>query len=174
MNFDINYCNDELFNIDENLSLKYVIGTNQDFESLCQKLQDFQYGLMPELKEKGYNLTDDLNEVEGFVLYFKESPIASIGIKKVTQKRCEIVRVFVDENYRGKGFAKMMFRFIENYAGSLGYEETEMIAWTKSTSALALYKKLGYEFSEEKYSEWFDGLKYVELFKHLIMIDVHC
>lgn len=153
--------------IDENLTLKYVNGSNKDFENLCVKLQDFQYNLMAELKDKGYNLVDDLNEIEGFVLYFNQNPIASIGIKKVSEIRSEIVRVFVDENYRGKGYAKLMFGFIENYARSRGYMEAEMIAWTKSTSALALYKKLGYDFSEEKFSEWFDGLKYVELFKQL-------
>ena len=40
-----------------------------------------------------------------------------------------------------------------------------MVAWGKATSALNLYKKLNYKFSDIKYSEWYDGNEYVELFK---------
>lgn len=151
----------------DNLTIKQVKGNDKIFVVLTKKLQDFQYDLMPELKNQGYNLTDDLEEIEGFVLCENEKPIASIGIKQISKTRAEIVRVFVDENYRGKGYAKLMFDIIENHARLGGYTEVEMIAWTKSVAALGLYKKLGYEFSEEKKSEWFAGLKYVELYKKL-------
>lgn len=153
--------------MEEFLRFEYVRGTDENFMGLCKKLEEFQFNLMPELKQKGYNLTDDLKEVEGFVLFQKNDPIASIGLKKVNDKRCEIVRVFVREDFRGNGFARLLFKEAEDYARECGFEEVEMVAWTKSVSALKLYHKLNYEFSDEKESEWFDGLKYVELFKKL-------
>lgn len=153
--------------LSDNLTIKHVKGNDEIFATLTNKLQDFQYDLMSELKIQGYNLTDDLAEVDGFVLCENEKPIASIGLKQVSKIRAEIVRVFVDENYRGNGYAKLMFDIIENHARQSGYIEVEMIAWTKSVVALVLYKKLGYEFSHEKTSEWFFGLKYVELYKKL-------
>ena len=52
---------------------------------------------------------------------------------------------------------------IHNAAYNLGFKKAEMVAWTKAKVALKLYKKLGYNFSEEKESEWFSGLKYVEM-----------
>jgi ribosomal protein S18 acetylase RimI-like enzyme len=148
--------------------VKQVNGFDKDFLFLSKCLEDFQFNLMPCLKEKGYSLTDDLDDIVGYILYDEEKPVASIGLKKVNDSRCEIVRVFVDENYRGKGLAKQLFKMIEEFAISLGYSIAEMVAWTKSESAVALYKKLGYKASVEMDSEWFVGLKYIEFEKELI------
>ena len=147
--------------------IKEVNGQDRDLFLMSKKLEDFQFNLMPCLKDKGYSLTDELSEILGFIMYDNDKPIASIGLRKVTDDRCEIVRVFVDESYRGRGYAKLLFQKIEEFAISLGYKFAEMIAWQLASSATALYVKLGYTASEEKESEWFDGLKYVEFLKEL-------
>ena len=147
--------------------VKKVEGTNPVFFEFSKKLEAFQFGLMPILKEKGYSLTDNLDEVTGFILHINSEPVGSIGLKKIDETTCEIVRVFIDEKYRGKGHARLLFEYAENYAKELGFKKAEMVAWCKATSALALYKKLGYTFSEEKESEWFECLRYVELSKDL-------
>lgn len=145
-----------------------VNGLNEDFYYLCRKLEDFQYALMPILKEKGYNLTENLEEIIGFVLYDDGNPIGSIGLKKISEDTCEIVRVFVCEKHRGKGYSKLLFEKIEALAKEVGYKKAEMVAWTKAEAALGLYKKLCYNFSEEQESEWFAGLKYIEMHKVFI------
>ena len=150
------------------MEIKKVNGINNDFFKLSQKLENFQFALMPVLKERGYSLTENLDEIEGFIIYEKKEPVASIGLKKITNDSCEIVRVFVCDEYRGKGYAKILFENIENLAKELGFKKAEMIAWTKATAALGLYKKLGYKLSEEHESEWFTGLKYVDIEKDLI------
>ena len=144
-----------------------VSGDNKDFVFLCKKLEEFQFGLMPILRNKGYELTSDLNLVEGFILYIDDVAVGSIGLKKITDDVCEIVRVFVSEKYRGKGYAVRLFEKIEALAKEKGYKRVEMVAWTKAKSALRLYEKLGFEKSEEKISERFGGFGYVELFKNL-------
>ena len=144
-----------------------VNGNNNDFLKLCEELENFQFNLMPELKENGYSLTDDLDEVIGYILYINEEPIASIGLKGISNDSAEIVRVFVKEKYRRNGYAKLLFNKIEELAKSLSYKRLEMIAWTKASSALQLYKYLGFTISKPKNSEWFSGLQYVELFKEL-------
>lgn len=144
-----------------------VNGAHKDFLKLCQKLEEFQYNLMPVLKEKGYNLTEDLEEIIGFVLYDDDKPIGSIGLKRVSDDTCEVVRVFVCKEHRGKGYSKLLFEMVEGLAKELGYKKAEMIAWSKAEAALGLYKKLGYIFSEEQESEWFAGLKYIEMHKVL-------
>ena len=148
-------------------NIEKVNGTHPDFFKLSKKLEDFQFNLMPVLKEKGYNLTENLDEITGLILYVENDPSASIGLKKIDEETCEIVRVFVDENCRGNGYAKLLFKRVEELAKSIGFKKAEMVAWCKAESALALYKKLNYTFGEEKESEWFTGLKYVELFKDL-------
>ena len=144
-----------------------VDGNNQDFKLMCESLENFQFNMIPILKEKDYSLTDDLNEIIGFVLYDNEKPIGSIGLKKIADESCEIVRVFVLGEYRGNGYARILFEKIENLARELGFKKAEMVAWVSAKSALRLYEKLGYKKSEEKVSEWFGGEKYIELNKKL-------
>ena len=144
-----------------------VDGLDKDFKSLCEKLEEFQFGLMPVLRERGYELTSDLEKIVGYVLYIDDIAVGSVGLKHISEDTCEIVRVFVDENYRGRGYAGILFEKIENFAKEIGYKKVEMVAWSKAKSALRLYEKLGYNRSEEKSSEWFAGLGYVELFKKI-------
>lgn len=149
------------------IRVEKVNGLNNDFYCMCKKLEDFQYNLLPGLKEKGYTLTDNLQDVIALVLYYDNKPIGSVGLKKVSDEVCDIVRVFVDEKYRGNGYAKMLLTEIEKLAKSLGYKRANIVAWCKSKEAVSLYKKFDYICSEEKISEWFGGFKYVELYKTL-------
>lgn len=151
----------------EQIKIVQVNGNNEDFRELCLMLEKFQHQLLPALGMKGYTLTDDLQDIKGFLLYHNGVAIGSIGIKRVDTETCEIVRVYVCDEYRGKGYAKMLFAKIEEYAKKLGYKRAEMVTWAASTAALSLYRKLGYTCSEEKLSEWFKGLKYIELHKNL-------
>jgi len=144
-----------------------VDGNNKDFKLMCMQLENFQFNMIPILKEKEYSLTDDLNEISGYLLYDNEKPIGSIGLKKISDELCEIVRVFVLDEYRGNGYAGMLFEKIENLAKEQGFKKAEMVAWASAKSALRLYEKLGYLKTEEKVSEWFGGSKYVELYKNL-------
>ena len=149
------------------MNIVKVNGEDKDFRFLCEKLENFQYGLMPVLREKGYELTSDLSDIVGFVLYVNDIAIGSVGLKKIDDDTCEFVRVFVSEEYRGNGYAGMLFEKIENLAREIGYKKAELVAWTKAKSALRFYEKLGFKKSEEKISEWFGGFSYVELFKDL-------
>ena len=149
------------------MEIKQVSGTNPDFVHLCKELENFQYTLLPILKEKNYSLTNNLEDIIGFVLYINNRPIGSIGLKKISENVCEIVRVFVCEDFRGKNYAKILFEKIENLAKTMGFKKAEMVAWAKATSALRLYQKLKYNMSDEKPSEWYGGSTYIEIYKNL-------
>ena len=144
-----------------------VEGINADFIYLCKKLENFQFELLPILQYKDYSLTDDLKDIEGFVLYVEDKPVGSIGLKRISSDVCEIVRVFVEESYRGRNYAGILFEHIEKLAKSMGYKKAEMVAWARAKSALRLYDKMGYTRGEEKFSEWYGGNAYVELYKDL-------
>jgi GNAT superfamily N-acetyltransferase len=142
-------------------------GRNEDFYYLCHRLEKFQYDLIPRLAEESYSLTDSLYDIKFFVLYVGDEPVGCIGLKEISKTTCEIVRVYVCDKHRGKGYAKLLFEKIEDLARKLKYKKAEMVTWADFTSALALYKKLGYTCSERKTSGWFKGLKYFELHKNL-------
>ncbi len=144
-----------------------VKGKDQDFGVLCKKLEDYQYAMLPGIKEKGYSLTDDLDDVEVvFLLYIDNRAVGSIGLKRKSIDTCEIVRVFVEEDFRGQGYSKMLFDRIESRAKQMGFKNAEIVAWCKAETAVKLYEKRGYQKSEEKISEWFGGYRYVEFFKN--------
>ena len=149
------------------MEIQQVNGMHPDFIFLSKSLENFQFNMLPILKDKDYSLTDDLNDIIGFVLYVNNEPIGSIGLKHISEESCEIVRVFVSESHRGNGYAKLLFDKIEDLAKSKGYKRAEMVAWEKATSALNLYKKLNYIINDKKASEWYGGNFYVELYKNL-------
>ena len=147
--------------------IKKVQGTNKDFAYLCGELENYQYCLLPGLNKTNYSLTNDLDDVIGFVLMDEKKPLASIGIKRVSSETCELVRVFVCEEYRKRGYATKLFAKIENLAKTLGYKKIELVVWCDATSAVSLYKKLGFVLKEEKISEYFGGFKYAEYYKNI-------
>lgn len=144
-----------------------VDSANKDFENLCKKLEEYQFELLPILKEKNYSLVQNLQEIFPFVMYEENLAIGCIGVKRISNESCEVVRVFVDKKYRGKGYALKLFDAAENFAKSLGYKKAELVVWSAAKPAVALYKKLGYTFEKENISEWYGGHKYFECFKKL-------
>lgn len=145
-----------------------VDGKNADFYNLCCELEMFQFNLLPVLKEKGYCLTSNLQEViKAYVLYNNNAVVGCVGLRPVTSEVCEIVRVYVKKKFRCKGYATMLIEKVENLAKELGFKFAEMTAWLKAESAIKLYKKLGYNHKEEKISKTYGGQAYVELFKTL-------
>ena len=101
------------------MQLVKVSGNSKDFTYLCKQLECFQYNLIPVLKENKYTLTDDLQEITGYVLYVDNNPVGSIGLKKISNDVCEIVRVFVLESYRGNGYANLLMKKIQHYIKNL-------------------------------------------------------
>ena len=144
-----------------------VDGLSEDFKMLCEKLEEFQFNMIPILREKDYSLTKYLVDVTGFILYDDKKPIGSIGFKKSSEDTCEIVRVYVSDDYRGNGYAGMLFERVENFVRELGFKNAELVAWCDAKLALRFYEKMGFIKSEEKISEWYGGFKYVELHKKL-------
>ena len=149
------------------MEIQQVNGLHPDFVYLSKSLEEFQFNMLPILKDKEYSLTDDLEEIVGFVLYVNNTPVGSIGLKHISEESCEIVRVFVLESHRGNGYAKLLFDKVEDLAKSKGYKKAKMVAWEQATSALTLYKKLNYTISSKQASEWYGGNMYVELYKNL-------
>lgn len=128
-------------------------GLNKDFMFLSQQLENYQFELIPQLKQADYNLTENMNSIIGFVVYNNNVPIACIGLKPINKTTCEIVRVYVEKEYRNNGLATKLFSKILGLAKNLDYKNVEMVAWAKATPAINLYKKLGFTASTEKLSQ---------------------
>jgi GNAT superfamily N-acetyltransferase len=60
-------------------------------------------------------------------------------------KTVEPDHVVIDENYRGQNLGKLLFEWIYNYAKEIGYEATELNAYTGNRKSHKFYLNEGYE-----------------------------
>ena len=57
----------------------------------------------------------------------------------------EIRRLYVDDEYQGKGLARGLMEGAEEWARGQGYGGSWLGVWEKNERAMAFYKKMGYE-----------------------------
>lgn len=125
--------------------MKEVKYDNNDFQKLCQKLDDFQNEIFPERIELKMSALDGLNKIEKiFLIYDGNNVIASGGLKPVNNEIAELARMYTDDNYRGQGLAKMIIQNVINYAKEKGYKKIILDTWKDSASARKLYTSLGF------------------------------
>ena len=70
------------------------------------------------------------------------------AFKEYQPKVAEIKRMFVLPEARGKGIAVAILNELEAWAAAAGYESTILETSVKLKSAIALYKKSGYQTIE--------------------------
>jgi ribosomal protein S18 acetylase RimI-like enzyme len=119
---------------------------NADFQKLCKELDKFQNNLVPERVSLGFTSLAGLENLHDILLvYDGEKAIACGALKRSSKDSAEISRVYTDENYRGQGIGKMIMNELEERAKKKGYSRLVLDTWKTSSSARALYTKLGYK-----------------------------
>tara|TARA_R110000796_G_scaffold252645_2_gene390226 strand:- start:87355 stop:87888 length:534 start_codon:yes stop_codon:yes gene_type:complete len=99
---------------------------------------------------------------KGSSFYFLELEKQIIGYIKLNltpfqsdindPKSLELERAYVDLNYHGLGYGKMLFDFIIEQAKSHQIEYIWLGVWERNAKAIAFYKQLGfYKFSEHPF-----------------------
>ncbi len=61
------------------------------------------------------------------------------------RRRCEMKRLFVRDQFKGYGLGRQLAQRVIEEARSIGYSEMLLDSFTTMESAIALYKKLGFE-----------------------------
>jgi putative acetyltransferase len=98
----------------------------------------------------GYNR--DAYEVEehyhhgggGFwVLELDESIVGTVGLKKRSEKRCELYRLYLPQEYRGSGLGRLLYEFVREEARRMGFSEMEIWSDKKLETAHQMYLRSG-------------------------------
>jgi ribosomal protein S18 acetylase RimI-like enzyme len=71
-------------------------------------------------------------------------PAGCIGIKEFSEHQCELKRMYVKEEYRGKQIGRKMLQKAIFEAATLGYNEIVLDTSTKLEAAVHLYKAFGF------------------------------
>ena len=77
--------------------------------------------------------------------YVESDPVSLGLLKPVEEGEGELKRMFVRPAYRGRGFGSMMLHRLVDDARELGYERLRLETFPFMESAIALYRKNGFE-----------------------------
>lgn len=129
------------------MRFEYTNGHNKDFIMLCYALDDFLNELVGGEENRRqyipYNAVDDINDV--IVVYDEDKPIGCAGFKKYNNECAEVKRVFIHDEYRGKGISKMLMGMLEDLARKKGYSYFVLESGEPLATAMELYHKIGYK-----------------------------
>lgn len=118
--------------------------SNPDFQKLVIELDKVlafldgeQHGFFAQ-----FNKIDAIQHV--LVAYVNNEAVGCGAIKQYEEGIAEIKRMYVDENYRGKGIAGAILSELENWARELNFQTCILETGYKQERAVGLYKKSNY------------------------------
>lgn len=117
---------------------------NPDFISLVRQLD--AYLAVTDGDEHGFY--DQFNKIQNLryvtVAYMDDVPVGCGAIKEFATDMMEVKRMFVKQEYRGKGIAGKILAELETWAFEMGYSKCVLETGKRQAEAVALYMKSGY------------------------------
>ena len=134
----------------EKMKIVHTDGGNPDFISLCRlldaHLNEAVGGAVQREQYDQYNQLDDIHDV--VLIYDDETPVACGSFKFYEKGIAEIKRVFVRDDYRGRGLSKDLMGELEQKALRAGYEALYLETGNILKTAMGLYKSVGFHVRE--------------------------
>lgn len=125
----------------------YTNGGNSDFIELCHSLDNFLNELVGGEENRAeyipYNQLDDIHDV--IVAYDDDIPVGIVSFKKYNDECAEVKRVFIKQEYRGRGISNKLMELLEKVAREKGYQYLILESGEPLVAAMALYRKKGYK-----------------------------
>ncbi|OAQ41827.1 GNAT family acetyltransferase [Pedobacter psychrophilus] len=118
---------------------------HQDFKSLVILLDKYLHQIDGDEHSfyAQFNKIDFIKHV--VICYDADTPIGCGAIKEYIKGVYEVKRMFVVEDYRGKGVASIILKELENWTTELGFTKCVLETGKKQESAIKLYQKNGYK-----------------------------
>jgi GNAT superfamily N-acetyltransferase len=78
--------------------------------------------------------------------YEDGKPIATIAIRNIDGRSCEAKRLYIQPEYRGKGYARLLMNAMLDRCRELGFEEVQFTTKPAVMSVgYRLYRRMGFE-----------------------------
>lgn len=120
-------------------------GRHPGFAALVRQLDEDLEARYGELQKSyaAYNRIEGIRDV--VVVFLDGAPAACGAFKQFSPETVEMKRVFVPQEFRRQGLARIVMRELEARALEKGCRFAVLETGVKQIEAIALYKSLGYE-----------------------------
>ena len=119
----------------------------QVFDFTCTCFEELGKKFEPSGRHSFYNDIDNEFEVF-FCLVDQEKVIGTVALKKVDDYTVELKAMYLDRNYRGKGFGRKLMDKVVDEAKRLGFKSIVLDSMSQYKDALRLYEKTGFKMTE--------------------------
>jgi GNAT superfamily N-acetyltransferase len=133
----------------------------KDFEFEIKDCKDYEvakelireYSTIKGAEQCFVSLNKELADLDAFyqggallIGYEHMTPVATIAIRKVDAYTCEVKRLYIKPDYRGKGYSRLMVETMLKRAKDLGFKEACLTTKPAVMGvAYNLYKRMGFE-----------------------------
>jgi putative acetyltransferase len=126
------------------LSILRTNTANSDFLALVKQL-DAELAIRDGADHPFYDQFNKLDKIKEVVIVYKaEKALACGAIKPFDETTMEVKRMFVLENYRGRGIAAIILKELEQWTIELGFTKCILETGYNQPEAIRLYLKSGY------------------------------
>lgn len=121
------------------------------FSEYTQMLKDNDPTVAAYLELQNYDdeladLRHKYGEPDGrlYIAYLGDKAVGCVGMKRQTESACELKRLYIRPEYRGRGLARYLSELILSEAKKAGYKSVLLDTLDFLKDAQALYKRLGF------------------------------
>ena len=83
-----------------------------------------------------------------FLAYLDDEAVGVIALRMIDKDKCELKRLYVKKEARGKGIARMLVEKLIAEAKAIGYKTMYLDSLPQLEDAIALYRKIGFSDTE--------------------------
>lgn len=139
----------EVFKVSDIIFVKCT-GTNEDFVENCQLLDmDLDRRVGRVVKRDKYKQYNQLDEIKEVIVIYVEGKAAGAGAIREYQygdieNATELKRVFVREEFQGKGLGTQLVNELLQWASELGYKKVILETGELLAESCHVYRKVGF------------------------------
>ena len=140
--------------------------TNLEFAELVKKL-DAYLKITDGNEHDFYNQFNNIDVLKNVIVVYENDVAVGCGaIKFYDNHTMEIKQMYVDNNFRKKGFAQQIIKELEHWAKELGFKKCILETGKRQVEAVYFYEKVGYNIIQN-YGQY-KGMKNSVCFEKLL------
>lgn len=160
-------CKQQIENARRLKEVKVKEVSTQDELEICKKIRKSVF-----TDEQGIDIKIDIdkydnfnNDTVHFLIYLNGEAIGTSRYVKLSNEKVQLQRLAIKKEFRNKGYASQLIKFMEEYAKKREIDYLELHA---QYYAKEFYSKLGYLPISEKYVEKETGIEHINMSKNLV------